>query len=120
MALEAFVDCVRQKVRELRTANGANVTITFALATIPIVGFVGAAVDYSHANSVKTSLQAATDAAALMLSKVASSQTNSQLQTSGFNYVQALFNRPEATGLTVTVTYNTSPSRQIVVVSNAN
>ncbi len=43
----------------LRTANGGNVTITFALATIPMVGFVGAAVDYSRANSVKAAMQAA-------------------------------------------------------------
>jgi Flp pilus assembly protein TadG len=48
-------DRFRALVRELRTANGANVTITFALATIPMIGFVGAAVDYSHANSIKQS-----------------------------------------------------------------
>jgi Flp pilus assembly protein TadG len=32
-----------------RTARGGNVAITFALATLPILGFVGAAVDYSRA-----------------------------------------------------------------------
>ena len=34
--------------------------ITFALATVPVIGFVGAAVDYSRANSDKTAMQAAT------------------------------------------------------------
>jgi Flp pilus assembly protein TadG len=120
MPLKTLFDRLRRTARELRTANGANVTFTFALATIPMVGFVGAAVDYSHANSVKTALQAATDAAALMLSKTASSLTNAQLQTQGFNQVQALFNRPEATGFTVNVTYNTSGGNQIVVLSSAN
>ncbi len=54
----SLFDRFRTLARELRTANGANVTITFALATIPMVGFVGAAVDYSHANSVKAAMQA--------------------------------------------------------------
>jgi Flp pilus assembly protein TadG len=120
MALTTFFDRLRRTARELRTANGANVTITFALATIPMVGFVGAAVDYSHANSVKTALQAATDATALMLSKNAASWTNSQIQTKATDYLTALFNRPEATGLSVTATYNTSGGSQILVVSSAN
>ena len=40
----------RSALRAFRIAHGGNVTITFALATMPIVGFVGSAVDYSHAN----------------------------------------------------------------------
>ena len=57
----SLFDRFRKLARELRSANGANVTVTFALATIPMVGFVGAAVDYSHANSVKAAMQAAVD-----------------------------------------------------------
>ena len=38
--------------------------MTFALATIPLIGFVGAAVDYSRANSAKAAMQAALDATA--------------------------------------------------------
>ena len=34
------------------------------LAVIPLVGLVGAAVDYSRANAMRTSMQAATDATA--------------------------------------------------------
>jgi Flp pilus assembly protein TadG len=120
MAIKALFDRMRRLMRDLRTANGANVTITFALATVPIVGFVGAAVDYSHANSVKTALQAATDATALMLSKTASTMTNAQLQTAAFNYLQALFTRTEATGLSVTATYSTSNGQQVFVVSSAD
>mgnify|MGYP003336198381 CR=1 FL=1 len=50
---------LQSRLQEFRTANAANVTVTFALATIPMVGFVGAAVDYSHANAVKAAMQAA-------------------------------------------------------------
>lgn len=60
---------LRSKLRSFRSAKRGNVTVTFALATLPIVGFVGAAVDYSHANSVRTAMQAALDSTALMLSK---------------------------------------------------
>ena len=52
-----------------RIARAGNVAITFALATLPIVGTVGFAVDYSHANSVKAAMQAALDSTALMLAK---------------------------------------------------
>jgi Flp pilus assembly protein TadG len=111
---------VRKLARELRSANGANVTITFALATIPMVGFVGAAVDYSHANSVKAAMQAAVDGTALMLSKQASTMNQSDIQSKADAYFKALFNRPEATGLQVNATYTTSGGNKIVVTANAN
>ena len=106
--------------RELRTANGANVTVTFALATLPMVGFVGAAVDYSHANSVKAAMQAAADSTALMVSKDAASQTSSQLQTKANDYFKALFTRPEATGVTVNATYNNTGGSQVVIKASSN
>jgi hypothetical protein len=45
--------------------NRGNFAILFALCLIPVVGMVGAAVDYSRANALRTDLQAATDAAAI-------------------------------------------------------
>ena len=42
-----------------------------ALAAIPLMASVGAAIDYSRASSVRTSFQAALDSTALMLSKEA-------------------------------------------------
>ena len=56
-----------------RSARGGNVAITFAFATLPVIGTVGFAVDYSHANSVKAAMQAALDSTALMLSRDAAS-----------------------------------------------
>src|SRR5262245_46582630 len=88
----------------------ANVVITFALATIPIVGFTGAAVDYSRANSAKASMQAATDAAALILSKEAQNLTTADLNTKAKTYFMANFNRPEVTNIVVTPTFTTPSS----------
>ena len=107
-------------IRRFTSARGGNVAITFALTLIPILGMVGAAVDYSHANSVKAAMQAALDSAALMLSKEATSDTSSQLQTNAQKYFNALFTRPEATSVTVTATYTSIGGSQIMVNGSAN
>jgi Flp pilus assembly protein TadG len=108
------------RLLELREANGANVTVTFALATVPMLGFVGAAVDYSHANSVRTAMQAAADSTALMLSKNAASMTSSDIQTKGTDYFKALFNRAEATDLQVAITYTKAIGSQIILAASAD
>ena len=119
-ALQALIGRLRRTVHALRAANGANVTVTFALATLPMVGFVGAAVDYSHANSVKAAMQAAADSTALMLSKTAASLTTGALQTQATSYFKALFTRPEATGLTVSAVYNANTGNGSQVIVNAS
>jgi Flp pilus assembly protein TadG len=111
---------LQRLLRQFRSANAANVTVTFALATIPIVGFVGAAVDYSHANSVKAAMMAAGDTAALMLSKDAAALTNSQLQTKANEYFKALFNRPEATNLVVAATYTSSSGSTLTLTASSS
>jgi Flp pilus assembly protein TadG len=97
-----------------------NVAITFALATLPIIGTVGFAVDYSHANSVKAAMQAALDSTALMLSREAATDTTSQLQTNALTYFKALFTRPEGTSITISATYSSSDGSNTVVNGSAN
>ena len=101
--------------RRFLAAEGGNVAVFFALAFIPIVGSVGATVDYSRASSARTAMQAAADATALMLSKNAATLTSSELATKAQSYFNALFNRPQVTGVVVTPTYTTSGGPQIVV-----
>jgi Flp pilus assembly protein TadG len=79
--------------------------ITFALATLPIIGFTGAAVDYSRGNSAKAAMQAATDATALILSKEAQGLTDAQLKAKALTFFKANFNRPEVENVTVTPTF---------------
>ena len=118
MSSTAFV-WLRRFARHARQANGANVTVTFALATVPLVGFVGAAVDFSHASSVKVAMQAAVDGTALMLSKQAASLNQTDLQPKADAYFKALFNRPEATGVTVSVNYTTEGGSKVVIAASA-
>jgi Flp pilus assembly protein TadG len=56
-----------RKLAGFKAASHGNVTILFALSMIPVFGLVGAAVDYSRANSARSAMQAAVDATALML-----------------------------------------------------
>ena len=104
----------RQVVAFGRERSG-NVAFTFALATLPLVGSVGAAVDYTHANKVKAALQSALDSAALMLSRDAATLSSSDLNTKASNYVQAMLNQPEAKNINVSAVYTTTGGTKIVV-----
>ena len=74
------------------------------LAIIPIVGLMGAAVDYSRANAVRTSMQAAADTTALMLSQETSGLSDEALGEKATQYFTAVFNQPQVLDLQVTPT----------------
>jgi Flp pilus assembly protein TadG len=76
-----------------------------ALGLVPLVGAVGAAVDYSRASNVRAAMQAAADATALMLAKSASGLSAAQLQQNATSYFAANFNHPEAQSLQVQASY---------------
>ncbi len=100
--------------RFLKDRRG-GVAPMFALAIIPVVGLVGAAVDYSRANSIKVGMQAAIDATALAMAKLAPTLTQSQLQQQTTAYFQAMFNHPDAKNVTLTPTYTTSGGTQLTI-----
>src|SRR5882757_7231853 len=110
MEIRALIEKLRQGLRKFGTAEGGNVVLTFALTLIPVMGFVGAAVDYSRANSAKVAMQAAVDSTALMLSKDAQGLTAAQIQTKANAYFGALFNRTEVTNIVLTPTF-TAPTQ---------
>lgn len=79
-----------------RAARG-NVAIMFAFALVPILGLVGAAVDYSRANSARSAMQAALDATALMISKEAAGLSEAEIRTRAQDYFDALYDHSDAT-----------------------
>ena len=103
-----------------------NLAIIFGLAFIPIVGLVGAAVDYSRANLVRAEMQNALDSTTLMLAKdpSLSSYTGTQLQQKASNYFNALIghtlasnvqiNTPVVDAATSTVTATANSTVQTV------
>ena len=102
-------------VRQFSRAQRGNVAVTFAFAAMPVFALVGAAVDYSRANSVKADLQAALDATALMLSKEAATDSSGELQANAFKYFTANFNRPYAAIKSVSAAYTTAGGSQILL-----
>ena len=115
MKLRTLVVKTSEAIQRFRDAERGNVLITFALTLVPIVGFVGAAVDYSRANSDKAAMQSAIDATALMLSKNIATLTPAQMNTQATNYFNALFTRTDVTGIQITPTYTSAGGSQIVL-----
>ncbi len=81
-----------------------------ALAAIPLMGFTGAAIDYSRASAARTAMQAALDATALNLSKTAQGQNADQIQNQAQQIFNALFVRPEVENVSIQ-TVLTSPQQ---------
>jgi Flp pilus assembly protein TadG len=102
---------IRASVGRFAKANGGNIAVIFALSAVPLITFVGAAIDYTRANAARSSMQAALDSTALMLSKDLSSGTitTSQIDTKATAYFTALYNSKDAKNVSVTAHY-TAPS----------
>jgi Flp pilus assembly protein TadG len=91
--------------------DGGNIAITFAVALVPLLGFVGAAVDYSRANAARSAMQVALDSAALMVSKDLSANpalSATDVTNKATAYFNALYTNTNAGQITVTASYTTN------------
>jgi Flp pilus assembly protein TadG len=116
----SLVAKLRSAWRGFSRARRGNTTITFALAFIPIIGLVGAAIDYSRANSMRTAMQAAADTTALAISSTAATQSATDLNGSAGNYFSALFTRTDAQDVQVSATYSSTNGSTVVVNAKAS
>jgi Flp pilus assembly protein TadG len=98
---------VRAATRRFAGANDGNIAIIFGIAAVPIIAFVGTAIDYTRANSARSSMQAALDSTALMLAKdlTDGTITSSQITTKADAYFKALYSNTDANSVTVNATY---------------
>jgi len=103
----AMLTWIRQLVADFNSDRRGNVIVTFALASIPVIGAVGAAIDYSRGNSAKTALQASMDAAGLILSKEAQTLTQAQLASKADGLVKANLHFAGLTDLAVSSVFTT-------------
>ena len=96
-----------------------NIAVLFAIAAVPIISFVGAAIDYTRANSARSSMQAALDSTALMLAKdlTDGTITTSQIGAKATAYFTALYTNTDAKSVAVAATYtqNTGNGSTILV-----
>ncbi len=92
----------------LRDERGSAAPI-LGMAIIPIVGMVGATIDYSRANSARSAMQSALDATALMLSKDAQNMDPALIEPTAKSFFAAMFKHPAISSSDVTAKF-TSPA----------
>jgi len=113
---------VRTAAGQFAKADQGNIAVLFAIAAVPILSFVGAAIDYTRANSARSSMQAALDSTALMLAKDLSDNTitSSQINTKAQAYFTALYTNTDARAVTVSATYSAStPQGSTIVITGS-
>ncbi|MGP9811156.1 pilus assembly protein TadG-related protein [Rhodopseudomonas sp. NSM] len=112
MSLTSIAPWSRDVSSRFVKAEGGNVAILFAIALLPMLGFIGAAIDYSRANKARTSMQAALDSASLMVAKDLSSGVinSGQVAAKAQSYFAALYTNTEAPDIAVTATYTAKDS----------
>jgi Flp pilus assembly protein TadG len=64
--LAGAIRLVTARLRSFRRNTRGNVAVMFTLAVLPVLGFIGSAVDYNLINSTKAKLDATADAAVLV------------------------------------------------------
>jgi Flp pilus assembly protein TadG len=113
---------IRAVASRFVAANQGNIAVIFAIACVPIISFVGAAIDYSRANHARSSMQAALDSTALMLSKDLSSGiiTQSDINAKAQTYFAALYTNKDAQSVSVTATYTAAAAASSTVQINGS
>ena len=119
MTTNRLIAKFRDACRRFAGAKDGNTVVVFALAFIPLMGLVGAAVDYSRAQQLQTAMQAAADTTALMIAQNAAASTAATVQTTSNNYYKAMFTNPAAQNLTVTGTYSTTNGSTVLISATA-
>jgi Flp pilus assembly protein TadG len=108
----SFRNQVRVAATRFAASEDGNIAVIFCVALVPLLSFVGAAVDYTRANAARSSMQAALDSTALMVSKdlsegiITTSQVNAKAQT----YFTALYTNNDAKSVSVNATYTANSS----------
>jgi Flp pilus assembly protein TadG len=112
MLAASIIRHARAAAARFGEANQGNIAVIFAIALLPMLSFIGAAIDYSRVNAARSSMQAALDSTALMLSKDLSSGiiTAAQINTQAQAYFNALYTNTDAKSVVITASYTASSS----------
>jgi Flp pilus assembly protein TadG len=103
-----------------RRDQSGSTAIMFAIAAVPLLGMMGAAVDYGRAAAIRSALQASADATALAISRAAATATPVQVQTQAQDYFNALFTRPDAQNVSITAIYSATGGSHIDISASAD
>lgn len=120
MSEASLLNKLRRRAATFRSAEGGNIAVLFAFALLPLLMAVGGAIDYTRANHARSSMQAALDSTALMVSKDVTGLSNSDISAMAQKYFNALYNYPDAKNVVITTTYTYSPSAGYKIVVNGS
>jgi Flp pilus assembly protein TadG len=111
---------VRAAAKRFAGANQGNIAVIFAVALVPILTFMGAAIDYSRANSARSSLQSALDSTALMLSKDLTDGriSSSDIDAKAKSYFTALYTNKDSTVISDNIHATYTPKDSTTGTSN--
>jgi Flp pilus assembly protein TadG len=105
----SIISRVRAAAGRFAGANQGNIAVIFAIAAVPVISFVGAAIDYTRVTSARSAMQAALDSTALMLSKDLSEglvgSDPGQLDAKAADYFGALYKNADAKSVVVHANY---------------
>ena len=112
MSVVSIMRHIREAANRFGGAHEGNIAVIFAIVCVPIITFVGAAIDYSRANAARSSMQAALDSTALMVAKDLSQGliTTSEITAKSQAYFAALYTNTDAQSTAVTATYTANTS----------
>jgi Flp pilus assembly protein TadG len=118
----AIFSRVRAATSRFVGAKEGNIAVLFAIAAVPVISFVGAAIDYTRANSARSSMQAAMDSTSLMLAKDLTDGTinTSQITQKAEDYFKALYTNADAKSVTVNATYTASSGNGSTILINGS
>ncbi len=88
-----------------------SMIVMFAVALIPILALMGAAIDYSRASLARTKMQAALDATALFLSRLPGGTTLADLNTKGTQFFFANYTETDVLNILLTITPALTPGK---------
>jgi Flp pilus assembly protein TadG len=123
MASTSIFHRFRRAARRFAKADQGNIAVIFGIACVPLITFVGVAVDYSRLNAARSSMQSALDSTALMVSRDLTSgvvaPTTLGVTTAAKDYFAALYTSKDATTQQPTATYavGTSSTASTVLIT---
>jgi Flp pilus assembly protein TadG len=106
----SIIRSIRKAASRFVRADRGNIAVMFAIVCVPLISFVGAAVDYSRLNAARSAMQSALDSTALMVSKDLTSGviTSNQIGDTAQKYFSALYTGKDATVNPISAAYTAS------------
>lgn len=103
-------------------SESGNVAVIFGIALLPLIGFVGAAVDFSRATAAHSRMQTILDTATLMIAKddAAGTMSNATVTAGLLNYFNAQFTNPDVSGISVSAAYTNSATTGSQITSTSS